>query len=137
MAGSDRNSWRWHAAVVAAGVLAILAGCSGPIAGTEPQSIDSTVNVSVEAGEAADCVLVIDADVADDEVLTAIQEDAAGLADSVTMRQSANITRSAYQGANVTVYAVNPETENTSTLFRGTTSSVLADECGIKTEAGD
>ncbi|QKY20608.1 hypothetical protein B4589_009540 [Halolamina sp. CBA1230] len=123
--------------LVALGVVGVvlLAGCAG---GSSPETnaIDSTANVSVESGDAADCVLNVDAEVGDGELVTIIQKDAIGLADSTTLRKSLNISRAAYQGANVTVFAVNPETENASTLYRGSISPVLAEECGIEERPG-
>ncbi len=120
--------WRRRAAALATAALAIIAGCAGAGA---PAGIDSSVDVAVERGDVADCDLVVDADVADGELVTIVQRDGAGIADTTTFERSVNVSRPAYQGANVTVYAVNPETENASTLYRGEVSNVVAEECGI------
>lgn len=127
-AGEQRR-WRRRAAALATALLAVIAGCAGAAG---PSGIDSSVDVAVERGDSADCDLVVDADVADGELVTIVQRDGAGVADTTTFERSVNVSRPAYQGANVTVYAVNPQTENASTLYRGEISTVLAEECGIE-----
>lgn len=96
-------------------------------------TLDSSASVSV--GEPSepypDCEVRVDVDAADGELVTVTQVDGYGVTDSVTTSTSGEIVRPAAQGAKLSVVAVDPDSETTSTLFLGEISGVHADECGV------
>jgi type IV pilus biogenesis protein CpaD/CtpE len=118
--------------VLLAGVATSLAGCAS-LASRTLSETSSSASVSVVEPEEPhpDCEVRVDVDVAAGEFVTVAQVDDVGVADSTTTGTSGVVVRPAFQGSTLSVVAVDAESGETSTLFRGVVSGVDADECGV------